>query len=1722
MARVQFTSIDEFDLGKGIDARSGENQLTPGHMEDALNVEMVETRAKKRPGYQLFSGFLPLRVSRVSVSGGQLCYEFDSGVDVKNLRSTPLIVHGKASVATGGDFETTTTTQYYPSFSTRVRKTVAAGGDTLSIDSSEHGFAGPKFFVEAVESTSFSNLSHQIVVPDALRVEQSSSDIEFDFTSAEQLSILSYYLDLNTNNTSSFVPSAAETVAAGATETFIINSTAAGSDFGGTAHNLATFNFIVQVMEDTGTEYRRLIPDAVSVDLSGNISVTVTNSNLSSSIDILPFIYAAPASQTLSGQVGPGGTVTVELAAATSPFIFTGIWLNTATTEEQVIPDSIVYDDTTQMLSVTFTSGMSETASFEIYYEYGEAFISRIYVDANVSTFTDLEPQLSVYGLDHLDVYPNPTEREGWVTHVDTYRRQAEERLISGLGGNLFRSVTADEMAMTSPLDIVPNIRNRASGDQLLYPAFHEIGDTPSRTRGYITFTADSTNLAEIISATYTSGYVDYVLHMPDRAFFSADNTQVPVITTQVEEDDYLTVTNMGRGVLNGSFRIISVTVGDGELTELSADVTTPTTIEDDVEVVGTITVSSTLTILGDDHLTIRVENASVTNSDYDEVDAGGRGGVFTDRISVVESTTRFIPGDTLVTGGSEVVTVYRVTTAGQILVSGVTDQVVFSNGSTLTGRRSSYAIISNQSVNNYAVGDVLSHPDYARLMKVISILPSADETVSISGDGSEATVTLSSSERFKVGQRIVLLNAGVYSGEWELTSVPTTTTLAFASTRTETSVAGILAGLAVQIDESLIHEDKLTGLNKFSLTRRWEAIEAPEDTFGFTKKTYGRHLDFNSYTNQPYLRSTTVLDNLFLTNGDDEVFKFDGTNLYRAGLFRHQAGLFVGEDTTPTAKIPVQSGTSIEVTGISTNRFRLEVALGDETSFITGDRIVVDDGSGNRQNVTVDKVGNDNSTKGYITLDDPVDVSLTPDTIHKVTVYRYYFRLNAVDINDRIVSSAVVGNDDFVVELSDDAAVELRLLRFPTWHIYDYDRIELQVYRTKANGQVFFKHSTIELDFENTAGYIRVVDSLRDQDLTDDEILNLKGDFLGTTWDEPMRARYVTSAGSRLILGHLSDYPQLDLLLTPETVSSTSLAGTRWLFKRNSSDTGTTTDNVNRQAFALTTTSGSVASITAGTDEFNVEITGHTLAVKDWVYLFHSDPSADNKHIFTGWFQVAAIVDVNNVTINLAGITGSTSVTQAPDSYAAGASGDIPVFLGTDGNYAGTRGNILGAASARFSKRLSDAINSAQIMTDRTLADQDTHVPWMVAYGDAAFSRGQLVVRQPRVETVTPCLVLPSSLTDFSVKVSGVNPAAGSTILFTSLQYNSRILVSYQNFPEIFDAPRAVRDSDSAIDINAADGQELTGLIPFFGESTSQGSQMEDIVIAFKTNSIYAVNVRTKEVSKIDSRGLGCTAPYSIAQVPNGIIFANESGIYRLNRAFEVIYVGRLMERKWRDGVNLSNLGLMQGHSYAFGQQYKLSVPVASGTTNSEVYVYNYSKEVQGHVGPWTRYDNHPATGWVNLRSDSYFSATSGRVFSIRRAGNLTDFRDDDQAISFELTTRAFDFGTSSRRKIFRDVITHFRAVQDTDNNQLLAALDLSSSFETTTGFEVDSSAGQSKIVSIRHNLPKQRGIYLQLKYVNAGKDEDLDLSGISFTVAGLTEKGITEAAETTSRSSS
>jgi hypothetical protein len=253
--------------------------------------------------------------------------------------------------------------------------------------------------------------------------------------------------------------------------------------------------------------------------------------------------------------------------------------------------------------------------------------------------------------------------------------------------------------------------------------------------------------------------------------------------------------------------------------------------------------------------------------------------------------------------------------------------------------------------------------------------------------------------------------------------------------------------------------------------------------------------------------------------------------------------------------------------------------------------------------------------------------------------------------------------------------------------------------------------------------------------------------------------------------------------------------------------------------------------------------------------------------------------------------------------------------------------------------------------------------------------------------------------------------------------------------------------------------------------------------------------------------------------------MFANESGVYCLRRNQAIEYIGKYMERNWTERVDLDMLSIVQGHHYGVGRTYKLSVPLVDETANSEVYVYNHTGEAEGKPGAWGRYDNHPATGWANLASNAYFGATSGRVFSVRNMGEASDYRDDNVGIEFDLRTRPTDFGDAEKRKVIDAVVANYRVGGTSTSTAVLFSGDTEQEYQETTDFRIVKPAvttGLSDpvtkdISTLVHSIGRRRCVYASVEVTNSAIDENIEVAGITYKVAGLEGgKGIEMAGDT------
>lgn len=1710
---LQYQQVPEDDFSMGIDARSAENQIQPGFVRDLLNANIVEKRARRRQGYQGYSGNLPIRAVSMQYkqTTGEVCFTLDSAVsldstvNLETVRSSPLVVYGRSSVFTPGQgpFDNATDhVKYYPGFHIPTRKQFTAPSGTLNVAGDEPGLGTTDIFVGLSESTSFVDRSHQLIEANAIRINESSFDINIDYTTAVTKNVYVYFADNSTSPGQTY--NQPELTVTPGTHTFTITA--------GT-HALENFDIVPQIQQDTGADRQIVEADTFLILPNGDVQVTVTNGT-AGNVDYYIQLSISPLSNTQTGVIGALSTGTILLQNLDKPWIFPAIYLEQTPggNKELIWPDTVDYDDSTASMTLTFTNSQPTARNFIVFYKVGSMRSNQICVNDASVTFSgnDDVPQITFWGLDHDEIYHGKTAREAWVNHIDSYKRPGEQRLISGLGGNLFAARTYDEAAtqFLYPL-LYTNLQSRSSADSVLGPLLWDTGETPKRSRGYITSSGSGTHWARCSSVSYnvSTGWTDYTMSLPNKAIL--DSTGTPTSLSSVIDagdllSDYLTVQNMGWARQSGTYKIMDITDGV-------------------------------------DEIIVSVDNPN-NSADYDDSDTGGEAGVFTDQITWVADAP-YIPGDLLVSDaiGDSLICNVLSSDSDTSAIDGITDLLEIPGGVVFAGSRTSNVISlrsanpgSLPSTDNVVRGDMLSYDSLARLLRVLYVYSEDDRSISITGDGDTATALLGSGDTsfLTVGMSVVLSQAGVYAGVVEITDILSATQFQFASEETDSVAGGVLVGHTIQVDEQLAWSDSPADNLFVEAVSRWIPIEAPDDSFNLTPNTIVRQFNNNAYSTQPFLRSTTVVDNMYLTNYDDAVYKFDGSNSYRSGLIPWQPALFVTQETTGATI--VTDLRSITTTAVSLAAGTATIALANKLAIPVGISVRL---TGSAQAYII-RDYTDDGINAFIVFDRSLDGAVIAGTASEIGVWRYYMRLNAVDANDNQIASATTSSQDLVVELTGNAAVQLKLVGLPAWDVLNYSRLEAQIYRTKKNTAApFYLVTTLPMDFDNTQGYLNFRDSFADSDLTDLDVVNsaLKGQELGVNWSDPLRAKYVTSAGNRLVLANIRDYSQLDIQIVADgTVDNTVYDGDTLLFRKRDTDPASTTDMIARAKYQFVNgPTGNSSNFVIGVDQFSFDTdAGAPTTPGDWVYLTYSTVATTGRDLtYSGWWMVAS-VSGSTVTVNL---SGAASASSYPDKYViATVPQDVPVLLGTDGNLGMVNGDSFDTFDAM--RRMSLAINASMRMVDVSITSMQSFQPWLISRGGNDLTpAGRLIVRQPRADTDTFEMV--PTFSGYQLFINSIKVSSGSQTSATTRIFPSRLMFSYENYPEIFDSPTVTldSDSDSVIDINSADGQEITGVIPFFGDAAFTAAQQAAVLVVFKQNSIYLVDLNEKvagrnAVQKLDTQGLGCTAPYSIATTLNGIMFANESGMYCLRRNQSIEYLGKYMERNWQGRVDLAALAIAQGHHFGVGRVYKLSVPLEANLQdngyieNSDVYVYDHTGEAEERRGAWARYDNHATTGWANLGDNAYFGSTDGRVFSIRNTGENSDYRDDSSAIDFNIQLRPNDFGSSGLRKVLDSFVVNYRNGSRSADTTVSFAVDTEQAYELTqafivpkqkTGSGIDDHVGQD-IQSIRHSVKRRRGLYFSIQIENSEIDLPFEIAGIAYNVAGLTPKGVLQAAQT------
>lgn len=1666
---MNFISFNEVDWGSGTDQLSAESSIPQGYSERLLNVDPTpQGYLRKRSGYASRAGWLPVRVNKFEgVSPDRHAFYLDAGVDVTTVdltgtRSTPLVVYGRLGSDPGtGDFSDVDAYAYYPSFTPETRNVFGTGTSTNSLLGTEHA-KGDLLFVGLSASTSQTNNNGIEFWPDTVTVEKTSGDVSVSYT----------------NDRASF-EGFIHVLSGAADPGRVYVHTEAGPisvvSIPTATHQLVNANILTVCYQDTGTTYEMVRPDVVSITAAGNVEITFSEPQT----DLVVILRSVSTQSLTQDAVAPGATVSKSFTV-TKPFLITGAYEENLITGEKTtaVYDSLEVVD--GIATVTYTNLSANALNFILYYDFGTLATNKISVEANsavASSFQTTDVQLTIWGLSHGEIYSQDVAelRAGWVNHIDDYKAEARESLVAGLGGNLF-----SETNTFSPDVLYPRVRARVGQTVNIGPAF---APTSIRSRGYLAFDGSDESYATVTSVTWdeAEGAQRYTLTLPN---LTVNGTLADILHSTENfpgREDWIEITQTEWAENSGLFRIVK-------------------------------------TALVGEELSVWVENTNVYDAAYDEANISALAGVFTDEVSFLDAHP-FIGGDILVSDLFTAGAGYSVvnSTEMRVTINNVGEEIAIPVGLRVAGQRTSTLIplrneLDESSVLGLVRGDVISYSGVSHTHQILRVNTLGDTQVSISGSGTRATVTLASGDTtgFAVGQSVLINYAGDYTGIWKVESILSPTEFTFLCDELGLA-SGTLFGDTIEVTENLWYEDSVTGSSQISVPLRWFPIEAPDDAYDLTPSTRVAYFS-GSYVSQPILRSAMSNDTMFFANGIDPVLKYDGSNVYQAGLPVWPMQAFAVIDTSsPAIDVNVPTVSVTAVTGAT-----LTVALGDEQAFLPGQLVRTDTGV----MATVTEISQ-NATDGFIKLATSGILAGITD-ISGVARRRYYMRLNAIDANSNLIASAVVAPDDFIVDLSEPSSVRLRLISLPVFGNYDFDRIEAEIYSTRLGTVAPFYHqATIPVSFNEGDTYIDYSDTRSDDTLIDLDPIStaLTGAELGTGWAPAPIAKYVTSAGGRLVLGNIESYPTLTLRFVDSglPITSANLLGKRLLVRKDNTDTGTVTNNTDRVGFVFTNATAAASISYTGAGVFTVAATG-TFTAGDWVYIYH-DATATNRDLsLCGWHQVLAGGSGSfTISTNLSALPLGT----LPDAVST-VGADVPVFLGTDYNFDLKDYNTFTSTYAILNalRRLSTAMNAHQ----RQVA------AWFSAEAGASYANGELLLRSPIVTEETMEVVLPT-FTEFLIFGNEVRRGSGDQVSTVSSVFPSRVVVSYENFPEIFNRPTGSGVSE-IFDINPADGQEITGVIPFFGDSVFGASSKGEIVVVFKTNSIYLIDlsgnsIDSSRIQKIDSRGLGCTAPYSIAPTQNGVMFANTSGIYRLRQDLTVEYIGRRVERIWKKEVG--DISVAAGHYSPTANSYKISFPSKGDVAPSRALVYNTTREYTAdgyREGSWTEYSSHNVTGWSNSTTDSFFATTKGDVQQVLSESSERPFQDNGEAISAVATLRAMDFGESSIRKAVGNAVIYFRTVDGSDNNtRVLSSINLKDQFveaDRATIRSLDTpndglgSTGEVKIRPIRFTFDRRKGTHFQLKFENSTVDSSMEITGIGYRVAGLSVKGIEEAKDT------
>jgi hypothetical protein len=1088
------------------------------------------------------------------------------------------------------------------------------------------------------------------------------------------------------------------------------------------------------------------------------------------------------------------------------------------------------------------------------------------------------------------------------------------------------------------------------------------------------------------------------------------------------------------------------------------------------IKVVDTSTIAS-------GYISLHVENADRDSSDFDETSAGIEVGIFTDRVisALTWANTHLIPGDKLFNAAlvdtsygdpvmenvSDAWEVYGFG-SGAVWVSNVRKETV-TTGITFTNYRTSPLLMISATSNSttaFVARDVISlggklysvrHWFLPAILPAYSAVALGDGTVEITPSSGTLNVHREGGYIYLKGS----VETSSFQGIYEIESLDSSTGKFIVTNEDFTGSEALTSRLYnLEIDRSVEH----TGASAVTVPTRWYPVEP-----------------FNSL----FVPNTSLTQNLLLTEerAFSQVAKKDLTP--NDSITADGSTLVCGE-YSPLVKVFPRSATSTDLVHLHAGLPRWQAKC---------------------------NIVNDAVTAGGVLA---------------AGVYTYYFRLEYVDRSGNTHISAPSLQQATAAATS---RMELKLITPPSMYYLDVNNVYLRVFRTIAGGAVFYQAYVVDLLKNSTyLQYVSLTDNLSDALLVlggaDAEMLALNPTDLVTTLDTPPGAKYITALDNRTVLGNIQPPHRFRLSCEyPTTLTAAGLTQCMLSF-------------VPGGMYELTnTTSQAITGITqgatsAGKTSYRIQTGGGAaLNAGIWIQLVRLNTVGANAFdpYLAGWHKVVTAVNTGDFTIQIdeaavpppAGAVSNVDLIVFPtDLLVAGA---VPVWLGVDYFMGDTLGNTSASIDLNtvVLSRLARAINATQAegqlkgeIYASHGADIDANLRTMHIWAGAKHW-GTDILCYFTNRTAAPSISSPFYIDDVYLETAPVT--------VSPKRFPSRLAISYQGKGETFDATHYSNPANSAslIDINPEDGQEITGLISFFGESTSGSATKEATLIVAKERSFYTVNISTGDIQRLETRNLGCEAPETLQSTSGGIMFANRSGIFKLNKGYGIDDVGQFSERVWEENLNVDAVANCSAFHSTFDRSYAVSYPIDSDEAPSAGLTYWYRKESRGSIGAWSTVTNIPALRWRAWQGGEYFAGPNGQIYKIRRDKAATDYADDGDAIDAHILTRPESFGSVSSRKhvpnfrvSFRNVVgrsegTTVQVGEDTEVD--LLDTDAMTLDDGTSLLDNLGDVTPRRIEVLQFSVPEPRCNFIQVKVSNAELEEDLQVTEVSYTVEGL-----------------